>query len=178
MLQKTPIARRYAKAFQHEDISIEDFGVLTDEIRAIVEAVKNDAAVQEFMNNPVYQRKQKISVMRHLVDKLGMSENTFSLLEILIRKNRINLLENVYDELVTINDKMNDQVRVEVTTAYEPSKDEITEIAESISRFFHKKVLVKRNIDPSVIGGFIVEGENKRIDMSVLGQVRKILERV
>lgn len=178
MLQKTPIARRYAKAFQHENISAEDFTVLTDEIRAIVDVVKTDAAVQEFMNSPVYQRKQKIGVMRRLVDELGMSEHTFALLEILIRKNRINLLENVYEELVVINDAMNDQVRVTVTTAYEPSKDELAEIAEKISVFFNKKVLVKRDIDPSIIGGFIVEGENKKIDMSVLGQVRKLLERV
>ena len=55
---------------------------------------------------------------------------------------------------------------------------EIAEIAERIGGFFKRQVTVERSIDPAIIGGFILQGDGKLIDLSVRGQIGRILTKM
>lgn len=178
MASNRRLAKRYAKAFLHDDLDREAFEKMIAEIKSIVECIRSDDTVHEFFASPEYTRETKISVVRKMILKLGFNGYTLSLLEMLIRKNRIELLGNISDELQEISDRMHNRIRVTVTTAYEPSPDDLDEMSEKIGQFFGREVIVERRIDPSIIGGFMIEGEGKLIDMSVMGQIRRALSEI
>jgi len=48
-------------------------------------------------------------------------------------------------------------------------------LSKRIGAFFEKNVFVERAIDPALIGGFVLEGDGRRIDMSVKGQIERAL---
>ncbi len=172
------IAKRYAKAFLHETMDTEKIDVLTDEMRSFVLALEYDEKIKEFFVSPVNSKEVKIKIMKALIDKLGFSSYLFSLTEILIKKDRMAIISDVYEELQDVSDKIHDRVRVKVTTAYEPSIEDIEEISQKISTYFEHKAIIERQIESKIIGGFILEGEGKVIDMSVKRQIEKALSEI
>ncbi|MCD6308638.1 MAG: ATP synthase F1 subunit delta [Candidatus Latescibacteria bacterium] len=178
MIDDRRIARRYAKAFLHGGLEKEGVERLADEFRALVDIIDSDETVSEFFKSPLAAKKNKIHAVRKIGAKLGLSPFTVELLEILIKKDRIGIIDAVADELHDLSDRINDRVRVFLTTANEPSVDEIAEIAERIGGFFKRQVTVERSIDPAIIGGFILQGDGKLIDLSVRGQIGRILTKM
>ncbi len=172
------IAKRYAKAFFHGEMDTERIDALTDEMRSFVLALESDEKMKEFFISPVNSKELKIKILKALVDKLGFSLYAFSLLEILIKKDRINIVPDVYEELQNVSNKIHGRVKVKVTTAYEPSTDDIKELSERISGFFGQKAIIERQIDRDIIGGVILEGDGKVIDMSVKHQIERALSEI
>jgi len=178
MNEKKKIAKRYAKAFLNEKAGKEEIELLAEEMRAFVQAVEGDKEAMEFFVSPAVPTRVKLKVAGNIARKLGFSPYTGSLIELLIRKGRFGIVSSVAEELQTIADRLHGRVRVTVTTAVEPSVEDIELIAERVSGFFGRKTVVNRKIDPSIIGGFILEGEGKLVDMSVRGQLRRLLSRI
>lgn len=178
MIDDRRIAKRYAKAFIHDSIDKSEVDRLAQEIRGVVNALEKDQEVKNFFLNPVVRRATKIKAVERIVERLGFSSFTLELLSILIRKHRVNIIAAVAYELQDISDKLNDRIRVTLTTAAEPSVSEIGVLSERIAKFFKHNTVVDRKIDDSIIGGFILEGDGKIIDMSVKGQIRRILSKV
>lgn len=172
------IARRYAKAFVSDNIDPAAFEALAEEIGGFAHAFESDVHIKDFFLNPLYAKKMKTTVLRAVIDKLGFSDLSYSLLEILVKKERFGILGTLAEEMRDYADQFNDRVRVHVTTAVEPSKQELKVISDGLKAFFKKDTVVHRDIDPAIIGGFIIEGEDTKIDMSVAGQIRRILTRV
>lgn len=169
------IAKRYAKAFLHDSTDKKEIDNLTSEIEALVNAIELDDRIKEFFVSPVYSKEMKIKIIKNLGKKFEFSAYTLSLFEILIKNDRMDIISEVLDQLHEVLDKIHGQIRVKVTTAYEPSVKDIEELRRRISDFFGSKAIVKRHIDESIIGGFVLEGDGKLIDMSVKGQIERAL---
>jgi len=178
MIYDRLIAKRYARAFVNDKTSPEEIDLLAREIKAIVATLESDQEIREFFTSPVIPRTNKMTAVARITEKLGFSAYTRSMLEILIRKDRFNIIDAVAEQLQELADVKKERIRITLTTASEPSVDEIREIAKRIGGFFKRETVVERSIDPSIIGGFVVEGDGKLIDMSVKGQLRRLLSKV
>ena len=178
MINNKKVAKRYAKAFLHEKADKDKFALMADEIKIIAESIESHDEFKEFFESPLNTREVKINVVRNMSKQLEVSSYSLLLLELLIKKNRMSIMSLIADELQSISDEINGRVRVSMTTAYEPSVSEIEDISKNISAYFKREVIVFRKIDPSIIGGFILESEGKLIDMSIKGQIRKLLTKV
>ncbi len=173
MVHARKVAKRYAKAFLHEKMGTDDIDRLTGEIQLLVTTLATEKETEVFFISPVYSRDLKIKIVNDICKKFGFSSHTVSLLEILINNDRINILAAVFEELRDVSDKIHGRVRVKLTTADEPSPPMIEKLTEKISGYFGQSAILERNVDSSIIGGFIFEGEGQYIDMSVLGQLRR-----
>ncbi len=173
MIHNRKIAKRYAKAFTHAKMSEKEIDSLIDEMKSFLYALESDIRIKEYFESPVNPKSVKLKVLNDMGEKIGFSERFLSMIEVLVKKDRINLLRDVFDELMIHSDLLHDRIRVHVTTAYEPSADEIGTIAGKISEYFGRNAIVERSIDSSIIGGIVLEGDGKKIDMSVKGQLEK-----
>ena len=178
MINNKRVAKRYAKAFLRDDAIKDKITILADEAKALAEVIKSDKQIEDFFTCPITPREVKLKVVRNIVKRLELSSYTRSFLELLIKKGRMAVFSSTAEELQEISDRINDRVRVSLTTAYEPSVSELKELAERISKYFGREAVVERKIDPSIIGGFIIKSEDNLIDMSVKGQIRRILSKV
>jgi len=175
MIHKLVLAKRYAKIFLNGKITSDDILTLAAEIQFIAVAIKANSFILEFLSNPVILNEQKLQVIQSFVRQGGFSPYTRSLLELLIKKNRAELIPVISSELHKVADVILNRIRVKLTTAVEPSVFELEDVSQKIGRFFGKKVFVERHINPSIIGGFILEGDGKLIDLSVMGQLKRLL---
>ena len=177
MLDKR-IAKRYAKAFFNDDISKDRLNILVEEMKALAVVIESEKRYSEFFSNPILSRETKFKVIENIIKRLNFSSSTLSFFKLLIKNKRVVILSSLVEELEKFSDLINDRFRVTLKTAYEPSVSELEKISERISTYFGRKAIVIRSIDPDIIGGFILESEGKLIDMSVKGQIKRILSKV
>ena len=177
MISKIQAAQRYAKIFLTDKIRPGDILLLAAEMQFIADAVRKNRDIKAFLENPVTTVDQKLKLVDAFAEKGGFSELTKSLLELLVKKNRMELLIYVAAELHSISDKILSRIRVRLSTAQEPSTLNTEEISKKIGLFFKRNVFVEYFHDPSLIGGFLIEGDGKLIDMSIKGQLDRLIKR-
>lgn len=177
MLDKLRIAKRYAKIFLNEKTDKNDMLTLAAEMQFFADSLRSDHHLMDFFQCPVIPRKEKLASIKNISEKCGFSNYTLRLLEILITHKRENLILLVSSELHIIADTILSRIRVKMKTASEPSVSDIENLNKQLSHFFKKNVFVERSIDPSIIGGFILEGDGKLIDLSIYGQLKRIYEK-
>jgi len=178
MIYDKKIAKRYAKAFLHDSMDKKEVDNLSSELESFIQAIDSDEKTKQFFISPVYSRDTKLNIIKVLGKNLEFSAYTLSLLEILIKNDRMGIISEVLDQIHAVMDRIHSRVRINVTTAHEPSVKEIEELTRKISDFFGRKAIVKRYLDKSIIGGFMIEGDGKLIDMSVKGQIERALSEI
>ena len=177
MIKEIEIAKRYAHVFLNKKMGRDDILTLAAEMQFISDAIESDSEIKEFFASPVVTRKVKLDIAMNLVKRGGFSRYTLELLLMLINRDRADIITYVSRELHFIADELLNRIRVRMTTAAEPSVTEIEGLSKKVGHFFGKNVFVERYMDPSIIGGFILEGEGKLIDLSVRGQIRRALSK-
>lgn len=177
MITKMKIARRYARIFLTEKMAKDSILTLAAEMQFISDTISADAFIAEFLTSPAISSEKKLGVVRALVRRGQFSHFTLELLETLIRHSREDIIVHVSRRLHFIADDILNRIRVQMYTAAEPSVTEVEGLSRRIGHFFEKNVFVERFVDQSIIGGFVLEGDGKRVDMSIRGQLEKILEK-
>jgi F-type H+-transporting ATPase subunit delta len=171
------LGRTYAGVFLTQGMSEGDILLLAAEMQFISDAYMRDSRVEEFFSSPAVSRTLKLQAVGIFAEKGGFTPYTLQLLEILIKRGRGDVLPYVSRELHFIADRILNRIRVRMTTAAEPSITEIEGLSKRIGKFFGRNVFVERAIDPSLIGGFVLEGGGKLADMSIKGQIHRALLR-
>ncbi len=161
------IATRYAKSLIELAASQGKLEAVHNDVLMLKNAVKN-RDLELMLKSPVIQNDKKIAALNALfngkVDSL-----TMSYLTLLVTKNREAFFPEIAKEFVNQYKLMNKITSVKVITA--------TELSEAAMEALRKKLLetgttfenleIETKIDPSLIGGFVLEFDNKRYDASL-----------
>ena len=86
-------------------------------------------------------------------------------------KGRIGDIEEIaraFDRLMAAEER---RIDVELTTAFELSESEAEAILKQIREASGREVEATRKVDPSLIGGFVLQAGSMRVDASVRGRI-------
>jgi F-type H+-transporting ATPase subunit delta len=77
-------------------------------------------------------------------------------------------------ELEVFVARSQNRLTVELTTSYELSDDEARSIVEMIETASGRKIEATRSVDPSLIGGIVLQIGSHRADGSVRGRLERL----
>ena len=98
-----------------------------------------------------------------------------NLLKLLADRQRIGLLDSVLSRLIELYREQRNIALATVTSAAALSEDQQNELLKKIQLIAGTDNLeLKLNVDPALLGGFIVNVGSKVIDASLAGQVRRL----
>ena len=163
-------ARPYAQAlFDHSDGWSED-------LDQVVSAMSEEA-VSLLISSPdkAYKEKAEIFVdlfVGHVQDK------TVNFLKVLGEAKRLSLLPTICSEYRRLLAEKNSSSEIEVTSAYELSKEQMASINERLEKRYGKNIVVRSKIDPALIGGFSVKCGDEVIDLSIKGRLDKLINQI
>ena len=101
-------------------------------------------------------------------------EHMVSFLKILCEKGRIGLFEECFDIYSKLLAEHERRSIAKVTSAIELTDSEKTDLAEKLGRKMGTAVTLNCVVDPSIIGGLIIETDGKVIDGSIRGRLSEI----
>jgi F-type H+-transporting ATPase subunit delta len=145
----------------------EDFG-------DFVAAVEESQQLRNFLRNPQIEPGVKRRALESLLD--GGDERFVNFARLLAEKNRIAQVVEIqreFERLVAAEERV---LELELTTAIELSDEDGRKIVDEIEKSAGRKVEATRVVDPSLIGGLVVQAGSIRLDASVRGRLNQLRE--
>ncbi|MCR9289017.1 MAG: ATP synthase F1 subunit delta [Bacteroidetes bacterium] len=161
------IANRYAK-------SLIDLAQETGKLERILEDINSFEGVLEsrdfylMLKSPIIKSDKKGQIFKALFEG-KFDEMTMAFLEILLRKGRESILPEIAKEFLTQYKIIKHISNVKLITATELGKDTVEAIRKELvaSVSTDDNVVIETEVDPELIGGFVLEYDDKLYDASV-----------
>jgi len=168
------IEGRYAHALYSAATKEKKLDVVEKDIKDIQGLVKTDVKLAEFMANPVIKRNVKKEVLTTALKKKNYSALTVNLFGALADNGRLNRLNSVIGSFEKIMSAHRGEVQCVVTTAKALDQPTLTDLKTALQGFLAKgEVLqLETKVDPSLIGGMVVNIGDKYVDMSMATKIK------
>jgi F-type H+-transporting ATPase subunit delta len=171
-MRSTKSAIRYAKAILDLSTESNSVNAIADNMALIVKANEETKEFQIFLNSPVIKTDKKIQILNVLFSEF--TELTMSFVELITKNKRENLLVEIAAAFISLLKKQNGIVPVTVTSAVKLEKETLKTLLDSIQKYVDGDFEVTEEVDPSLIGGFVVRMDDKQIDASISSQLNRM----
>ena len=142
---------------------------MSEEFADFAAAVHDVPELRSALRNPQLEASTKAAVLDELVGESDQLLRNF--LRLVAEKGRIGSIEEIAREFDRLMAREERRLNVELTTARELGDDEARELLGQIERASGRKVEATRRVDPSLIGGFVLQAGSMRVDASVRGRL-------
>ena len=137
-------------------------------------ALQESDELRQFLANPQIEAATKRAALEDLLS--GSDELFLNFVRLLTEKDRIDELEDVYEEWRRLLAHEERILELELTTAVELSEKEAERVVTEIEEASGRRVVATRSVDPSLIGGLVVQAGSLRLDASVRGRLEQLRE--
>ena len=168
------IASRYAKSL----IELANEEGKLERVHEDVLNFKAAAGVKDLallLKSPIIGPEKKKTIFKALFEK-AYDPLTYSFLEIILRKGREMYLSEIADEFIEQYKDIKKITTVRLTTASPLSETQMEEMKKKIvaSGLTYPNLDLKTQVNPDIIGGFIIEIGDKMYNASVLHQLESM----
>lgn len=153
---------RYAKALFDLAVEKNMLGQIKDDMALVEASVKGSKELQTLVESPVIKAEQKLAALRGIFES-KISAESMSFIALLVKKHREAAVLEVVNAFTGLYNQKNNIVAVTLKTATPVSEETKEKIKKSISG----NVALTTEIHPDLIGGFVLEYNNKLMDASV-----------
>jgi F-type H+-transporting ATPase subunit delta len=168
------LASRYAKSLLDLAVEREQLEPVYSDMLLLNRVIKSSQELRNMLQSPVISSDKKQSVLNAIVgNKIGELTNAF--IRLLIAKNRESDLPEIINTFVDqYKEKKGIQI-VTLTTAV-PATDEVKKaIVDQVRKTSNYKTIeLEEKVDPTIIGGFVLQAGDKFIDASVAFELREV----
>ena len=172
-MSEIQVASRYAKSII--DLSVEQnvLELVKTDIELFIRTCKENPTLQAILKNPIISLDKKANILDGLfADKLN--KMILSFFQIVIRKGRSQILYATAKEFINQYNIIKNVVKATVTSASPLSKENITQIEEVVKQATKGQVILSAQVDPDLIGGFILKVGDKQFDTSLSSKLNKL----
>jgi F-type H+-transporting ATPase subunit delta len=123
---------------------------------------------------PAIQTSRKRAVMAILLDRLGVSTLIRNFVYVVVEHRRINVFEDIREAFEYQLDERLGFVRAEVTSAVSLNAALSAGLESELSKLTGKRMRLRFDVDPSLVGGVVARIGSTVYDGSVRGELREL----
>lgn len=168
------ISRRYAKALVQLGAEEGAVAAFNDELIRFTAMLDKNPDVMGILGSPAYGVEAKKEILDGLVAKLGLSNIVGNFLRLLLDRSRLVLLPQIAESFGVFADELAGVIRPTLTSGMPLEDAQVAEIQAALEKGTGKKVVLKVEVDSSLIGGVVTKIGDKVFDGSVRTQLTKI----
>ena len=135
-------------------------------------AVEETPELRAVLRNPQLESHAKARI---LADLAGDEDPLFkNFLLLVAEKGRAGEIEEIAAEFERLVAREERRLTVQLTTAREITDAEAKDIVDQIEKAAGRKVDATRSVDPSIVGGIVLQAGSYRVDASVRGRLERL----
>lgn len=172
------IARRYAKALLGIAIEQRAHEKFRSELEQFATMYTSNVEFKNAMDNAIFPLSQRQSVIQTLAQKLSLSKPVTNLAEMLLARGKFSYFPMILKEFQTLSDRHMGRIRGKLTTV---SKVDVTtelRIQTALEKISSQKVVLDKQEDPSLLGGFVLQLGDVVYDGSIISQLQHLRQRL
>ena len=146
---------------------------MRDELSVFCESLKSAPDTERFFGSPSFSLEDKRRFLQKIYQKRADQVQTtlVNFLTILLEKSRFGLIHEMSDCFKQIVDERHGMGVAELKSAVPLSPEVEREIVKALEKIAGYKITIKKEVDPSLIGGISVKIRNKVLDGSISHQL-------
>ena len=168
----TVVDRVYARALFDAARDENKLEPVRDDVARLAQAVAEVPELRELLRNPQLDPRAKAAALEDLLEGGDKIVRNFVLL--LADKGRAGIFEEIARQFERLIAEHEGIVHAELTTAVELSDKEARDLLKQIEQAAGRKVEATRSVDPSLIGGIVLQVGSMRVDASVRGRLERL----
>jgi F-type H+-transporting ATPase subunit delta len=165
-------ARLYAQALYDAARDEGRVATVREQVAQLAAALDGSPELEAFLANPQLDPTAKGALLAEVSD--GADPLVRNFLQLIATKGRAGELGAMADELEAIVDRAEGRLSVELTTAHTLTDDDAGAIVRQIEQASGRTVEATRSVDPSLIGGIVLQAGSLRVDASVRGRLERL----
>ncbi len=173
------VSKRYARALagylQNRKMDIEEFA---GELKAVAGLLNPGSEFHGLFMNKAVAAHHKAKILDRVIKEAEFSPLMANLLLLLIRKDRVLFLPDIYREFRLLADDLQDIIRGEVQTANDLPEEVIDYLKEKLGALMSKNVILTVKKNPGIIGGIIVRVGSLSFNGSLRAQLDGLKEKL
>jgi len=161
-------AKRYAQAVFEIALETKEPDKWQSDLSELI-SLLGDAELVAFLENPKVHLADKGKLLTERLK--DMNPLALNLVLLLVAKGRLRILGEIVEEYERLLNSYRGIEPAEVITAISLDEEEKQKLTEHLSAIVGKKVVLKPEVDPGVIGGFVARVGGKLLDGSISGKL-------
>jgi F-type H+-transporting ATPase subunit delta len=168
------ISVRYARALLKSATDAKIETAVYQEMQTMAKTYVEVPQLRQTIDNPMLSKDTKLAL---LLTAAGAepSELTKAFLQLVLREDRENVMQFIANSYVTLYRQQKNVIRGRLITAAAVSSATEQKMRQMVSSKTNGTVEFETEVDPDIIGGFILEYDTYRMDASVKSKLNSIL---
>ena len=173
-MQNPRLAARYAKSLMDIAIEQDKLDAMYDDMQGMQQMFSSSTELVTVIKSPVVSGDLKTKTMKALLEN-KVDGVTISFIDLVIRKGREFFLPEITTSFISLYKKHKHINEVELTTAEPLDEDTKAALVTRIQQQFQGATIdLKTVVNPDIIGGFVLEANNKIFDASISRDLKDI----
>ncbi|MDX1530096.1 MAG: F0F1 ATP synthase subunit delta [Rhodothermales bacterium] len=169
------VARRYAQALFREAEEQGKVERIDSDVQAVQESLEASRELERFFQSPVVGREKKEAVVAKLFDG-KVDALLVRLIQLLVEKGREDIFPAVVGQYAELRDERLGVVEARVKSAMPLEPDEADTLRKALEAKTGKKVRMRIEVEPSLLGGVVVRIGDRVYDGSARHQLETLRE--
>ena len=172
------ISVRYARALLKSatDANIED--TVYADMQLLAKSYIEVPVLRHTIDNPMLAKDKKQMLLETAVGGDAAASLTKAFIALVLKEDRENMIQFMANSYVTLYRKQKNVIRGKLTTAAHVSADTAQKMRALVESNTQGTVEFETEVDPDIIGGFILEYDTFRLDASVKSKLNNILNQL
>ena len=174
-MKNTSSSNRYSDAIfeiASQDGNLSEWGDFLNELSEIFK----DRKIQKFFLDPKINNNDKVSLISE--SSIQIDKKKINFLRLMIEKNKLFLIDSIYNRYKKLIDLNNGVKRAEIITAFKLTETQLNQINDKLSNITKNKVVGNNVVDKSILGGFIAKFDDQMLDMSTMGKLSALKDKI
>jgi len=173
-MQSPRLAGRYAKSLVDLAQERGQLEVVYKDMQYLQQVSKQSREFVALIKSPVIKADKKNAIL-DAVTKGKVSELTAAFNKLLVSKGRENVLPEVVNAFIDQYNVIKGINKVRLTTATEATEELKQSMIQKVkAEAGFGTIELETKVDPSIVGGFILEFNNKKVDASILRDLNDV----
>ena len=168
------ISVRYARALLKAAIAAQLEDSVSHDMTTLAKSFVDVPQLRQAIDNPMLSKEKKRGLLATAAggNAVGL---TLPFIDLVRKEDRECLIQFMANSYVTLYRKQKNIIRGKLTTAVAVSPDTELKMRQMVEKKTKGTVEFETEVNPDIIGGFILEYDTYRLDASVQSQLRSIL---
>jgi len=169
------ISVRYARALLKSatDAKVED--VVYQEMQLLAKSYVEVTQLRQTIDNPMLSKDKKELLLVTAVGGDNASPLSKAFIALVLREDRENMVQFMANSYVTLYRKQKNVIRGKLTTAVAVAPETEQKMRHMVESKTQGTVEFETEVNPDIIGGFVLEYDTFRMDASVKSKLNSIL---
>lgn len=173
-MSASALSKRYAKAFLEigtEKGQVQEF---TKELNGLSSLLLENESLRQLLESPTLIQEKKAAILKDIVDKVKVTEDSKKFVGLLLEKGRIGYLAQITDDFNMLADELSGNMKAKISSAIELTDTQAKQIKSDLEKLTGKIIQLETAVDPQLIGGVKAEFAGTVYDGSLKTQLDKI----